>query len=276
MNESRPYRVVSKTDPAAIAPEQSAPAPSAASSPDLPLHVAKILPSRSLSYPAGTVVRYYPYTWGEVEAINAQPLDMALEERYDFLMRGVETVKMDKYDLTLSDFLFVQLSRKIVSTGSTVFRVKFQCENPECRAVVTAPVDSDKLEFDYMPAQELPVQVELSNEEVYKFMPLTVKQFLDLIRQDQDTENGPVLLAAQCISHEFLKCVDTFKNSFSEDTQKLEWAIEQLEHSVAPVDLTCPKCKADSRQELDGWEAVILPFRHYRESAEDSAESRAS
>lgn len=224
------------------------------------------LPSRMMAYPPGAKVSYRVYTFGDVLDINEA--NLTLREKFERILEGITTVGFPKEDLTVSDFLYLGFQRKISTFGTTEFTAHFQCQFGDCQRLSEANLDTGILAFDYIRAPALPVTLkQFPGLGSCTFMPLTVGQYLELDRQGLDSSVH--MLARSCTNQDFLKSYNAFYFAVGEDARHLQQMDDWLGHGLMPVSVACNYCHRTNLVKLDGWEAILIPFRGREESDDD-------
>jgi hypothetical protein len=225
------------------------------------------LPSRQLPYGESGKVQISPYTMDEMVFLNTSKI--TIEDQIDFIANGIFCEGMESIDLTLPDFLYCSLARKLASLGTSGFRARYQCPNGECGHINETIVEpGGKLDFTNLEVPALPIKVDkIGALTDLRFMPITVRQYKELIQNKQD--GAIAFLAKQCVSHTYEIAYATFRALSGVDLLKLKRVDQLLAHSLAPIEATCVKCGTSITVELDGWQAVILPFRRPEELDED-------
>lgn len=251
----------------------------------------KTLPSGFKAYPKKTreVVTYKPYSLGEISFIN-ESKNLPKVEEYKIYLESIEA-SFGKENLTLSDFFFISILRKLSSPLSSIVNIKAWCEG-----IVDDPADTpeesdtprerkkklcDKelLEqrnlqeigfFPDMKAPELPIPLEIEPGLVLEFAPITVKDFFFLERLPQGEPIGGlrysatvVNLALQCKNLPFEEAYRAVYHlhplNDADDIAKIR---DYLSHEISPTTLTCPDCGYQNSIELVGREDVLVyPFR---------------
>jgi len=223
----------------------------------LPVIKVDELPSRFLPYPDGTVIRYYPYTFGEIKKLSQMQGNPA--EVFRVILGGIETEGVESSDITLSDFLFIALLRKLSSLGSSTFTLTLPCGN--CFESVTKSFTTDQLEFSDLEVPALPVTLTLGAADTeLQFKPLTIGGFLKLSNANA-LDDELALLAAEVVNLDYDAARSVIENSTGEDLELLSQVDEYLFHDVKPLDVECPTCKHVTHQTLKGREDLIRPFR---------------
>lgn len=196
------------------------------------------LPSNFMIYPENSKVSYEPYSYGEIKIFNQSRL--TLKESYDFILKGIFTAGFDKENLTLGDFLYLSLMRKIVSYGDSDIMVTYECEG--CNKLSRRVVKSSQLDIQDLKVPKLPIIVSLSNGVELHFKPITVKKYLELvdIYGAGDKIDPIAYLTKCCCNLEFKNAYDII-NSVSEvdDVEILDRVDEMIYHNIKSVSVKC-------------------------------------
>jgi hypothetical protein len=223
------------------------------------------LPSKFVPYPPGSKISYKPYTFGEL--LNINDSNMTLKEQFGQVLDGITTIGFPRGELTVPDFLFIGLKRKISTLDTTTFEAIFLCRHPKCRKTNQVQLTTAMFNFDYLAAPELPVVLkDFPGLGKCIFDPLRVDEYLELI--DLDKDHQAYMLARMCRNQNFLKACDAFFYATGKNARALRQVDSQLFHGLNPIPVTCPECKQQSELKLDGWEAILIPFRGQDESDE--------
>lgn len=239
--------------------------PQDTSSPRYPAEVVVTdLPSNFLPYPEGIEITYTPYEYGEVESLNEA--HMTTEDAFRFILKGIKTKGIKNEDLTLPDFLFIALLRKLSTLGDSKFVAKnFLCVSCKTSLELVFSI-KEHLKFDYMEAPKLPVKADQLGElKDVKFTPLTIGDYLELARtkklnkgQKKDTV---AMMAKQARNVDYDTAYKVIYSLVGKDHARIRQIDGLLYHSLQAVESKCNKCGAPTSLMLDGWEAVIIPFR---------------
>ncbi|MFA5542234.1 MAG: hypothetical protein WDA47_00530 [Bacilli bacterium] len=213
------------------------------------------LPSHFKAYPKGTVIKYRPYSFGEVKKFNQGGKTM--QDIFQMAMEGVLVEGMDKDDLTYSDALYLSLLRKISSLGDTKFKVTYICS--ECGKPVTESIESTKIGFDELDIPALPVVAELQ-QTTLEFKPFTYGKFIQLVTEGK-IEDEVATMAAMCSNKLFQEAYDIIYNCSTSDGVILEHIDRILYHGTKRLKFKCGNCGKEDRVALDGRDALISPFR---------------
>lgn len=237
---------------------------------ELSKHVPSVecddLPSKFVPYPPGSRISYKPYTFGEVLSVNESHL--SLKQQFQEVLAGITTTGFPKDQLTVPDFLFIGLQRKISTLETTTFTAAFLCRDKDCRFTNQMQFTTAMFEFEYMDAPKLPVVVQdFSNLGKLIFDPLRVSEYLELM--DKGKEHQAYMLARMCRNQDFQAACDAFYYATGRSARTLRRVDALLFHELKPFPVTCPECKRESELKLDGWEAILIPFRGQDEPDED-------
>lgn len=213
----------------------------------------KELPSKRLPYPNSMKLYYHPYTYREIDEFNDSSVNVA--DGLRFILKGIDVKNMDIYDLTLADFLYVALLRKISSLGTSQFQVTIKTDE----YVKNVVFNFDQIEFDDLDIPDLPIITTLGGHELH-FMPLTVGRYLDLLEKDQTDERS--LMAAQIINHTFCEAKDLVDNSSCEDIVTLKEIDNYLFHGVRPLTITFEHegRRISKTVAIDDPQSLVWPF----------------
>jgi len=251
------------------------------------------LPSKGLSYRSkmpSPSITYRMYSYGEV--LKSSDSKMSEEQKIKFVLRGIET-NFNKRDITLSDFLYIALLRQISGLGSEKFIAVCAC--PKCKGRDKYPIETESFDYndlfdDIDPSEkpELPIVVDLFGGIDHVFMPVTVGDYLDLIEMGK--ENDEIAMhVMQCVNRDeiyedFDDVYDKFYRANIEDGQYLEKVNDFLHHGLKPFEIKCTVkiSEEDSEEgskeklcdyrypvELDGGQALLLPFRESKSPKRD-------
>ena len=192
------------------------------------------LPSKFIPYPDNVKIYYRPYTYKDLDDFNDSNVDLLARLR--FILEGIKTRGMPKEDITLGDFLFIALYRRISSLGTTRFQIKI--ERPDF--VTTVSFSFENIEFEDLQAPMLPVVAEVSGVECH-FRPLTIGQFLELLAKEimpghKDYERA--CLAAQMCNADFSTAYNLVNNAVGQDLVILNEVDKLLYHSTLPLNVS--------------------------------------
>jgi hypothetical protein len=224
------------------------------------------LPSLGKAYPPGTIIQYRPYTFGEIKKISQSKLDP--KSSFEFVLLGIET-SFDVKLLTIGDFFYLGILRRISTLGSDKMSLPYRCRG--CSKTSTHTTDIMNIDFEEISAPELPIIVEFENREI-EFNPITVKDLFDLLSMDKHSDEI-ALLAKQCSNIPFEEAYSFINNANPNDSQLINEVDRLLYHSTKEMKFKCKEknidgveCGFENSVELDGGQALIIPFREREES----------
>jgi hypothetical protein len=206
------------------------------------------LPSRFLAYPPNSFVKYRPYFFKEVKDHDFSK-NLTYREEVDFVLEGIYT-NFNKYDLTLSDYLFLNLLRRISNTGDYDISVRYMCNT--CGNKVTSIFKSNEIEIDYLKIPKLPIVVKFSSGKEYEFKPLTIGKYIEFI-EGEPKDKTISILSRCCVNSSYEEIFEFISNlSDTVDFALIEYLDRQIYHSVKPMILKCTH-KNKIYFEKDGW-----------------------
>lgn len=221
---------------------------------NLPYIQVKDLPSKGLSYPANFNITYRPFTYGEVKQYSTShiPLQNIVKE----LMNGIEA-NFDKYSITLMDFLFIILLRRISTLGSTNLKLTYFCSS--CREENTETIKLNDIEFKDLEVKKLPLVLKINEKERYEFTPLTVGDYIELLDMKKDNDDIAVM-AKQMRNVDYKEAYEIISNEYRPDVIEIYTEIDKkLNHGVKPVKFKCKKCQFENEVNLDtGGDSFLL------------------
>lgn len=215
------------------------------------------LPSKGMLYPKGCEIIYKPYTYGEVTQVSNSKL--SVKQNFELILKGIET-SFDKNKLTLSDFLYIGLLRRLSTLGGTEFDCVYVCRH--CNENKVGSLKTTELEFEEITAPEFPISFK-TPKGILKFKPITVGQYSDLLRDGKESDEI-AKLSLECFDHPNLDVYDYIQNCPSNIGRVFDRIDKLMAHGLKSHVFTCSdeKCKKDTRVDLDGREvAILLPFR---------------
>ena len=140
---------------------------------------AEELPSKGLAYPEGWSISFRSFSYGEIEKV-AQTF--SLVDMYEIGLAGMETEGFDKRDMTLQDFLYMFLLRRIQTMGTS--RVQLATVCPLCEQNNVGVYSTHEFDFDELEIPSLPITASMSDREV-KFAPMTIGRWIDVLQEHQ-------------------------------------------------------------------------------------------
>jgi len=246
--------------------------------PKVTLHDVTVLPSKGLAYPEGATIQYRPYAFGEVKMVSGAKYNT--KQSFEFILKGVET-SFDKKLLTIPDLLYIGLLRKLSTMGTTECIARYECNR--CNKPGRIVFKTDELAFEDLAVPGLPVTADFSFG-TFSFTPLNVDKYFMILDKGMDT-NEVALYAAQVIApaEKFDMIYKAFYKAETDDAMILQKVDKHLFHTLKPVLKKCTnqigeakegenpkKCGNSITIELDGGQALIMPFRKREESTGDS------
>lgn len=230
------------------------------------------LPSKGLPYPSDAVIKYRPYTYGEIKYINGSKGSEI--DSYEYILKGIDC-SFDKYLLSASDCLYLGFLRKISTLGTTKFKFSYQCQN--CKNINSEILSLDVLEFIDLEIPSLPVTVDLSVGE-FKFDVLRINKFFELIREGRSDDVS--VLAKMCLSHKEEDTKELIDKSTLFDHEVIQELDSYLDHGIKPLTLKCVQeipikrsktkntqtCNFENKVQVEGGDNLVQPFRESKES----------
>lgn len=227
---------------------------------EISIHVPEIkvepinLPSKCLPYPPGVIIKYKPYTYGEILKFNQSKLGKA--GNIEFILEGVITEGIKKTELALLDFLFISILRRISSFESDQYTVTFDCNN--CGKSNRVSQNISKIEFDDLNVESLPIVLDTEYGELH-FKPITVAQHLDLLKSGID--DSIAVYAKQIINKPYDEAYKIIYNATGDLKEDLETLDKLLYFGPKPLECKCNSCKFINTVAIDNPEVVVEPFR---------------
>ena len=232
--------------------------------PRIELSKSNQIPSKFIPYPKGSKIFYRPYSFGEVKQVSQSKL--STKEKFMRILSGIECEGFDHMDLTVSDFLFLGLLRKISTFGGSKFVLNHQCK--KCGTKGTKIMELTDLNTYDLEVEDLPIGAELSNGE-FEFEPLRMGSYLESEKEDKGTDVIS-LLARCCTNLEYEEAYDKlFNNTNPEDGEVLSEIDDMLDHGLKPIKIVCSKCKNVHEYQIErsGEERLLTPFRKGKSTA---------
>jgi hypothetical protein len=201
---------------------------------------------------------------------------VGIKASYQAILEGIET-SFSKEDLTLQDFLYVALARKLTTLGKGQFIVPYVCHS--CLQRSNAVLDLDKVDIRDIEATALPVTVTLEKGE-YQFKPITLSQFFGLVDREK-TGDSLAYLAMMCCNKEYEEAYADFNSCSFNDGKILQEVDRVLGHGLRSMKNECAnlvevegkkkksRCKAVTEVNVAGVDVIIRPFREGGEPAKD-------
>lgn len=185
------------------------------------------LPSRGLSYPTGTRIKYRPYDYMEISTLSESK--MTEDDSLLFMMKGIVTRGIEKLSITFGDFLYLLLLRKLSTLGTQNFKVSFKHEGEKVSHIAS----SADFEFVDLEVPRLPINAEVFNRQV-SFMPITIGQHLELINDYPNLGKKKYELYAMAKQTDlpFKRALKLIKNSSSDDYTIIKNIELMLYHNI--------------------------------------------
>ena len=204
------------------------------------INKSESIPSKGLSYPEGWSITYRSYVFGEIQDINSE--DKSVEEKYKIGYSGIECQGFDKDKLTLQDFMYVMLLRRLLTIGSTKVVIQTFCMG--CGNEVKNDFETSNLEFQDLTIDKLPIIVDFSDGEAV-FLPITAGTHFKTLESGKsiDTDLSSYLAYELCEGSSELSYEDAYNRLFNladQDDMDLLVDVDKLgSHGVMPILITC-------------------------------------
>jgi len=211
------------------------------------------LPSKFMPYPEGAVIKYRPYYYSEIRNHDSSK-NLTYREEVDFVLAGIYT-SFPAYDLTVSDFAFINLLRRISNIGNYDISAKYRCK--KCGNIVSSVFKAMNILVDYLGVPKLPVMVEFSNGKKYAFNPLTIGSYIEL--KEEGFKNKAIAMVSKCCVNAEYGEVYEFLDHITDasDAMLVEHLDNLLYHSVKPMPVKCSYVNKEYFAK-DGWSADKL------------------
>ena len=265
------------------------------------------LPSRCLPYPKGAAIFYRPYNFDELNTFSDSL--MSKSERTKFVMQGILCKGVDPGDLTVADFLYLGLLRKVSVFQTGKFTVTFPPDPRTGRKAHTETVNIADIGVEDLQVPALPAAIDVCGKEML-FSPLTVSrmgQLLDKLDDEADeeyeeaktaaAEQGDVdvdeieypeprnptsseLMAYQCVNMEPEEALPLIiKGGVGITLAALQQLDDLFKHKVSPVTATWkqkpdaegePEKEYTETVEIQDPTALVWPFRGSEDYGRDA------
>lgn len=228
------------------------------------------LPSKGFTYNDDATISHRMYKCGELDMINNS--NMTPKQLMGLALEGINT-NFDKMELTLPDFLFLGLLRKISIYNETSFTASCICK--KCKRKASADISAFDMEFDDLKIKGLPAKVTLNGKPM-EFMPLTIDRFFTLLDKGMGA-NTLATYAAECTNMEFDEAYEHIQNLNEEDYEEIEFIDKAMHHGVKPVEIKCDvlikiegkgkskdkevECGYKNLVHVQGGDVLVTPFR---------------
>lgn len=225
-----------------------------------PKYEEKWLPSGNLQYPDGFKVHFYPFTYGDLLKINSS--NMSESELYKFILEGIETVGIDKYDLTFYDVVYLGWRRKTSTLASSSVDTITYCPNCDTKNIRFLSL-ADDIDFVDTGVKALPMKAKICGEELH-FKFITIGNFIDLLDRDLTSDVLAIYAKSVC-NRNYEEAYEILYNANGRDLEILDKLDVLLYHGLKKIKITCSnkECKQDYYIALtDSQEVELLkPFR---------------
>ena len=237
------------------------------------LKETKELPSGFGFYPKGAKVWFSPMTTREVEILNESELSSKL--LYENAIANITTENMNSEDLTFSDFIFINLQRRLYSQTEIRCTLQTTCKN--CGKSITEEFDFNEIEFE-TPKDSRLQRCQLGEYKV-DIGPLTIGGVLKMLNSEKGVNNIDTL--AHCVRkiypldsevkniYSFELAQEIMANTWGEEREILEYIDSLQSHSIKPREIICSNCNTSWKEELGDPEALIFPSDRPRQSIAD-------
>ena len=199
------------------------------------------LPSRGLPYPEAKIT-YRPYTYGELIHLAQSSKGKAntnndIIDSIQYTLNGIYVANIEKEDLTLSDYNYISVLRKISTIGQGDLFLSWKC--PECGYQNKTEFTLFDLEFVNLTQKGF--IAELSGREV-DFVPLTVRNYIKFLRNKATTLDKDIaLLALQVKNMKFEEAYQFLYNLTGINIEILKEVDNLLYHDVKDIEVKCQK-----------------------------------
>lgn len=230
------------------------------------------LPSKGIPYPKSAVIKYRPFSWGEVKEISQSK--MSQKDQFDHIMKGITVEGMEKNDMTLGDAMYLAIYRKFSTVGNSKVTVQYMCRG--CGKKSKGVIALQEVEADKMKAPALPMAIDI-NKETLKFEPMRISDYFDIqdkLKENENLDTDFAFIASMCINGEFEEVYKKLYNITTQDEMEdIKQIDHYLNHGLKKVKSKCKNVldkKEDESEvlcghvtdiELDGGQALLLPFR---------------
>ena len=249
------------------------------------------LPSGYLPYPQGASIYYRSYNYDELTTFSDSALTPS--ERAAFVMRGVLCRGMDPDDLTVSDWLYLGLLRKVSVFRTSKFNITVPADPRTGRRAHTERVNVADLAVHDLDVPDLPAVADIGGREMH-FSPLTMGRFGMLMdamdaeadaayrearrKSDRPSEverpaprdpSKSELMGYQCVNMEPDEAVPLIREATGVEMAALEYIDDAFRHKVKPMTIKWTQRAGDGYEEkecaetveVDDPAALVWPFR---------------
>lgn len=226
------------------------------------------LPTKFKPYPKGSVIKYYPFKFGELQVVNSA--NMTEDELIEFYLKGIETEGFDKLDLSYHDFLYIGLLRKISSFTQDKININFVCKG--CGKQNSASSTLMDIEFEDISKKlkSLPVGIKFNDKLTLFFKPFTVRNKIEAFNNNADLTNDAIMLSYCCCSHPQKEAYDYISNATGDKLiTAISRVVELLKFDNVTTSCKCRYCETMNKITLSEVLTVITPFREDEYSDDD-------
>lgn len=205
------------------------------SSINIPILDVSDLPSNWITYPPNSSIKVRRYTFGEIDKFNQSTLNIV--SRIDLILEGIIT-SFDKDDLTIGDYLYLALYRKLFTFGDGVFSVKVGC--PKCGKVHTFNVKTKDIDFNTLNLEKLPIVLTMVDGTKLSFSPLTIRDLKSNNANNRDINSPIVELASQVRNMSYDEAYDIIYHSSNVDDENALREIQKyLDFGAKNIETKC-------------------------------------
>ncbi|CAH9015326.1 conserved hypothetical protein [Vibrio phage 150E35-1] len=230
------------------------------------MEITKMLPSGCKSYPEGTQIYVRPYNAGEIfHTSDQQERGKGGMANYERVLSGIKFKSrgqlQDPGYITLPDFLFICLYRKVITLGTKHFTVGGYYRGKP----VQKNLSIEKLVFTDMKAEKVPVNVPLGESRTpVAFRPISVKTYLDFWKSQDRVPNAidQLVLGSNVVDESLIR------EAVGKDVDNLRKVDEYLAHGIEPVEVQL-EGGGSIMLDLQDPSNIVLPFRGSDDDPED-------
>lgn len=240
---------------------------------NIPRTVIRELPSHFKAYPSGLTISIRPYTLGENMRLSSE--ELPLIESVHMVMKGIyvegSSESFKRTRITLDDFLYLSLLRKILSRGS---EGGVTLSTTRDGVKYSRTIKYTEVKFREMQIDKVPIRVDLGGREV-TFFPFTIYHFLTLHTLLPDrVEDEIAIFATQMVEDdgkddkdrvraEILANIDFLENLPNSDLEVLLEVEKCYDHGVENITLQNSEGKEGSGKPVEieiGLNSLDLDF----------------
>jgi hypothetical protein len=200
----------------------------------VPVFEIKELPSLFKPYPIKKDITYKRYSYSQVRILSQS--NVSLKDNWQFILSGINT-PFPKNKLTIPDFFYIALWRRLQTVGPSNFFVRTHC--PYCGSLNKIKCNDSDLAYDELKVPDLPANLPFRNKK-HEFTPTTLEDSFFLM--DKDLYDDPIAqLAVQCRNfpfEEIYKYLNSEELSY-DDGMMLDELDQLFHHRMLPIKHTC-------------------------------------